>query len=102
MLSPAEGGERRGEERGGGGGGEEGGPRTDFQEKSRIRGIEVFICKTYWFLIVFYTTCVGAHGGPFSGIVNARDKQVRGFGRAQWGVGEEEAEEKVRETASFA
>ena len=68
---------RRGEE-GAGGEGEEGGPRTGFQEKSRFRDISVSMCKTYCFLIVFYTTCVGAHGGSFSGILNARDKQVRG------------------------
>ena len=58
------------------------------------------MCKTYCFLIVFYTTCVGAHGGPFSGIIHARDKQVRGFGRAQGGGeqgGVEEEQEKEKE-----
>ena len=33
--------------------------------------------------IIFYTTCVGAHGGLFSVINNARDKQVRGEARAR-------------------
>ena len=67
------------------GGEEEEGPRVGFEERSRIRGIRVFMCKTYcFFCIVFYSTCVGAHGGLFSGIFNARDKQVSGLFNAQF------------------
>ena len=79
----------------GGGGGEEEGPRAGFEERSRIRGIGVFICKPYCFLVVFYTTCVGAHGGSFSGIINARDKQGRGGPRAH-GQREAKGEEEER------
>ena len=69
--------------------------RSSFQEKSRIRDIEVFICKTYCFFSLFLCHMCRSSWWYVFGDKDARDKQVRGGeGREEEELlGEEEEEE---------